>query len=136
VIAEHSQNYSWDDIFMKQLPDLLQFQLSRSNKFVSSCVHESFSYQLLMVSWETRRKDKKKVDDYIHGIVNVFLCHHQGVLQRRYGQNSLNISIILYTNPTNHSWNMKWWHKQIVMVNYIVAMMIVAWFSIKCLHRM
>jgi hypothetical protein len=49
------------------------------------------------------RKDKK-IDDYIHGIVHIFLRHHQGVLQRRYGQNSLNISIILYRNPASHSY--------------------------------
>jgi hypothetical protein len=98
-------------------------------EFLISVAHDAFRNK------GEGRKDKK-IDDYIHGIVNVFLCNHQGVVQRRYGQNSLNISIILYLNPANHSWNMKWWHKQLVMVHYIVAMMIVAWFSIRCLHLM
>jgi hypothetical protein len=99
-------NYSWADIFMKQLPDLLKFQFSRATN-LSLLVFMRVSR--ISCSWclekQGGRKEgrTKKIDDYIHGIVNVFLHNHQGVLQRRYGQNSLNISIILYRNSANHS---------------------------------
>jgi hypothetical protein len=116
---------------MKHLSDLLQLQLSTATN-LSLLVFTRVSR--ISCSWCLEKQGGRKEGQKIWWLHPSNSTYFSMSSPGWYGQNSLNISIILYTNAVNHSWNMEWWYKQIVMVNYIVAMMIVAWFSIKCLH--